>query len=288
MIIGTDKLRRFLRRRGLDIVRISAAPGQAPPLVEHLVDQLLARGEAELAAYPVPVEQLTWDNGFSLHPDGWNPFLQSAREYLSGRQTQYAGSALERFYRLYAPETAAAYLCPELPAGGPLSALQAAAYIHPWSLRSPAQRLKERRRQNRAEERQLGPGNRASGLNRMGPVSPEKGRIEFTRLTRLADSIGRRGYDRTLVRDVEVAALRRDGQMRYVIVSGYHRAAVLAALGWTQIPVLLKPRQILDETLLQNAPALRSGYWNGAELAAYLDYLFSENGTGRASELGVL
>ena len=291
-------IRRFLRRRGLDLVRISSDPGREAPLAEQLTDQLLAQGQADLDAYPVPVEELTWDNGFSMRTDGWNPYLRTVRDYLNGDCESYERSALQRFYRFFQPETAADYLCPDLPEGGPLATTDAAAYIHPWSLRSPRQRLDERRRQNREEERLaagfsgLGTaaprGGQPAGVNRMGPVSPEKGRIEFNRLVKLADSINTRGYDRTMDLDIEAAAVRRGGEMRYVIVSGYHRAAVLAALGRKHIPVLLKPRQILDEALLMNAPALRRGFWNSEELAIYLDYLFRETGAARAEKLGLL
>ena len=115
----------------------------------------------------------------------------------------------------------------------------------------------------------------------------EKGRLEFRRLATLADSIKAKGYQRTRVMDVEAVALRHRGELRYILASGFHRAAVLAALGYTSIPVLLKPRVVIDHDLILAGPAVRKGYWQAGEVPVYLDYLFTETGLTRARALGL-
>jgi hypothetical protein len=284
-------IRSMLRSRGLDIVRVAGSSGQELPLTDHVADQLLFVGQSGIPAVAIPLELLGWDNGFTLHPEGWNPYLATAREYLAGCALTYEESSLCAYYTRFTPETAAGYLCPELPADGELAGIQAAAYILPWSTQTPEERKQTRQKQNREEEAlaafPLSKKSGATGINKMGPVSLEKGRLEFQRLATLADSIKAKGYQRTRVMDVEAVALRHRGEQRYILASGLHRSAVLAALGYTSIPVVLKPRVVIDLDLILAGPAVRRGHWKAEEAAIYLDYLFTEKGGVRARALGL-
>lgn len=285
-------LRTYLRSRGLDIVRVAGVSDHSVLPAENLVDHLFSVGKEKFTALLVPVEDLTWDDGFSLDPAGWNPYLKTASEYLRGTATSYETSSLHAFYAAFSPATAAEYLATSLPGNGPLSLIPAGSYILPWSLVSPEERFLDRKRQNTEEELVASTpfSNRRNmrGLNKMGPVSYEKGRLEFSRLTRLVDSIRTKGYARSLGTDIEVVALRHRGELRYVVASGFHRSAVLAALGFRSIPVVLKPRLIVDSDLLLAGPAVRNGYWSREEVLAYLDFLFEERGLDRARALGLV
>jgi hypothetical protein len=284
-------LRSVLRSRGLDIVRVASSSGQEPPLTDQVADHLFSVGQSGVPAVAIPVELLGWDNGFTLHPEGWNPYLSAVREYLDGSVRTYEESSLCAYYSCFTPETAAGYLCPDLPADGALAGIQAASYILPWATVSPEERLQTRQKQNRDEEAlaafPFSKKSGATGINKMGPVSMEKGRLEYRRLATLADSIKAKGYQRSRVMDVEAVALRQCGEQRYIIASGFHRSAVLAALGYTSIPVLLKPRIVIDLDLILAGPAVRKGYWKAEEAAIYLDYLFNEKGGIRARALGL-
>jgi hypothetical protein len=66
--------------------------------------------------------------------------------------------------------------------------------------------------------------------------------LHFSRLAKLTDSIRRNGYSRNDEHDGDVIAklMVHPGKgVRYVLVSGKHRAAVLAALGFERIPIRL-------------------------------------------------
>ncbi|TFG86663.1 MAG: hypothetical protein E4H18_04155 [Hyphomicrobiales bacterium] len=110
-------LRSFLRSRGLDLVRTTRPGAAEPPLAGQLTDQLFCTSQECVPALAVPVELLGWDNGFTLGPGGWNPYLAAAREYLSGTARRYEESSLCSFYAAFTPATAAEYLSPTLPAG---------------------------------------------------------------------------------------------------------------------------------------------------------------------------
>ena len=293
-------IRSVALRLGFELVRRPVKGRQPLPLAEGPAGSLLSGSNAGAYPFNVPVERLSWDNGFSLHPDGWNPYVQTVRAYLAGECDSYAGSPLEAFYRSFRPDTAAAYLGPAFSADSPLHTIPAQAYILPWSLLSPEQRLRQRRRFNREEEQLsgglggLGAGGAGAkagaqhGVNKMGPISPAKGQVEFRRLTSLADSIRQKGYRRELVKDIEVAVLQHKDEWLYVTASGFHRAAVLAALGFEQIPVLPKPPLIINSDVLAGAPALRGGFWTADDLQLYFDFLYAERGRRRAGALGLL
>jgi len=285
-------LRSILRSQGFDIIKTVHKKGIEPPLTESIVDQLFTITQGSIPALSVPVSSITWDNGFSLHPNGWNPYLQTVKEYLSGTVKSYKDSTLYRFYNSFTPEFAGTYLSPSLPSLGPLSKISAHSYILPWSTLTPEERLKSRQKQNREEEKEFsslfGKKKNISGINKMGPVSLDKGQLEFNRLISLADSIKKQGYKRSLVMDIEAVALQYKDRILYVISSGFHRSAVLAALGHQSIPLLFKPRLIITMDLILQGPAVRNAYWTKDDVEIYINYLFTEKGKDRARSLGLL
>jgi hypothetical protein len=283
---GKQFIRDLLDRMGLQVIRTPSGILSGSHQAENLSESLLSGTTIGMQAFPVSVHLLTWDNGFSLHPQGWNPYAMTASALLASPSCPYEASPLARFYAVFQPTTAADYLCPELKGLGPLSVFPADSYILPWNLESPELRRCERLRQNRAEETRA-PGG-IHGINKMGPVSPWKGAFEFDRLRKLVLSITEKGYRHSMTKHIEVAILRYEGELRFVIRSGYHRAAVLSALGHTVVPVLPKPACILDMDLLGTAPALKNGYWVQTELQKYFAFLFTERGNERAASLGLL
>ena len=73
-----------------------------------------------------------------------------------------------------------------------------------------------------------------------GPVSEEKLCLEAERLKIVMSSIHRKGFQRYDGPDGDIEAqifMLEDGQWRWMVTRGLHRAAVLAALDWQCIPV---------------------------------------------------
>ncbi|WP_018526612.1 hypothetical protein [Alkalispirochaeta alkalica] len=272
-------------------IRDGLRPPPPPPVASSLAEAILSGPENHRKALQVTPGELTWDNGFSLHPQGWNPYRKTAEEIISGCR-HYRDSSLARFYTSFCPSSAAEYL--GLNRGDLLLSLPPAASLPPWSLLAPHEAMQRRIEQNRKEEREhpgcapsSGESPELLGLNRFGPVSGTKGSFEFSRIQRLVSSIQSEGYCRDRGKDIKVIALTWKSEIRYVVQGGLHRSAVLAALGVQEIPVILKISGLIDLSLLQTSPAVKSGYWPPDLVEEYLAFLFTETGWNRASRLGL-
>ena len=118
------------------------------------------------------------------------------------------------------------------------------------------------------------------GVSFYGPVSPDKLALEYRRLVELRAAIQNGGYQPGLYGDIDgYFMLDQQGQYRFFVRGGKHRAAVLAHLGWTHVPVVFKrewPRVVRlrdssewplvhDGTLAEPAArAVFSSYFSGA------------------------
>jgi hypothetical protein len=87
-------------------------------------------------------------------------------------------------------------------------------------------------------EKGLGPEH---GISLFGPCTREKIELEFARLTETFASIKAHGYLPDRFGDITGYFLLDNGQFRFVVRGGKHRAAALAAMGRTHLPVRLKP-----------------------------------------------
>ena len=79
-----------------------------------------------------------------------------------------------------------------------------------------------------------------SGWASCGPVSSEKCEAEARRLYDLILSMQKNGYQRHDGKDGDVtgtALINEKKDWRWIITSGHHRASVLAALGFSEIPI---------------------------------------------------
>ncbi len=304
MRLLADILKKLLHDLGFRLVRI---PKNQSEISNSLADVVLSQRIMSETAFNAPMYSLTWDNGFSLHPEGWNPYKETAAALLANPELDYEDSVLKKFYDQFQPRNAAEYLCPDLPDTEVLAKFPGAAFIAPWSLISMEEALIKRHVQNRKEEQVWlmcskswkaglwgstvendSPLCEQDGVNKMGPVSKRKGKIEFARLATLIRSLSEKGYQRNRVNDIIVVPLKHQGCIRFVVRKGLHRSAVLAALGHQDVPVIFSPCTLVDLELLYSSPAVRHGYWTKKNVKQYLDFLFFETGTIRARKLGLV
>lgn len=121
-----------------------------------------------------------------------------------------------------------------------------------------------------------------------GTWSDRKGEIELFRLASLLQSITTHGYHRgdTNDGDIEGYLLRRDGELRFVVVRGLHRAAVLAALQHPMLVVRLFVNLIIDLESITSWPLVRQGVWSRAMAIRYFNHLYDFDGDGWKSRNG--
>src|SRR5690606_28510436 len=109
----------------------------------------------------------------------------------------------------------------------------------------------------------------AHGASEYGPVSVEKGSLEFDTLRLLLEKVRKNGYRRHDGPDGDIFALPlidRSNRVRFLIRGGKHRMAVVAALGYETVPLRLllnKAPPRLQE--VQHWPRVRSGVYSAAQ-----------------------
>lgn len=214
----------------------------------------------------VPLAYCRNRRGFPYSQDGPHPFVRTTRAYAEGRAACYEGSPLERYYAHYQPQNAAESLGLH---GDPSPALLAAppyGVVVPWERRPLAEGHERCARIAKNESRTHGANlSLEHGTSGVGPVSKEKGALEFSRLAKLADSIRAKGYIRSEMRDGDISArplLWCGRGVRYVLYGGKHRAAVLAALGFNLIPIRVRMGNLPRSDEIEQWPHVKDGLFS--------------------------
>jgi len=105
------------------------------------------------------------------------------------------------------------------------------------------------------------------------------------RLTQTRTSILKQGYQPNRYGDIQGCLLQRGGEGRFLVHSGKHRAAVLAAAGWVKIPVtfsLILPRSI-NETTAHSWPFVKSGIFDARTAVSIFNSYIDLDGTQQFS-----
>lgn len=177
---------------------------------------------------------------------------QHVRYYEDGIQS------FRRFYELHQPRNQFEAIMLDDTLVGSFFPIQPPKRREPWSLEIQGGR-----------EEKLGPEH---GTQRHGPVSERKLLFEKKRLDRVRRSVEKRGFIKRgddFIRFGEVIIDDSDpGKLdfRVVLQAGYHRASLLAYLGWPLIPMMPSPQMSWRDIRLSDLPR-----WPGL-----LDGTFSE------------
>ena len=148
------------------------------------------------------------------------------------------------------------------------------ASVLPWSARTPAEIREGRRRTATFEGLQQGRRARLEdGVTAFGPVAPRKLALEVERLLQLLQSVRSRGFSRHSPRSpLQVGALRRGEEYRWLIYSGQHRFATAAAFGVDTLPAMVT--QVIRGEDARFWPQVASGLFTEAGATAVFNRLF--------------
>lgn len=213
---------------------------------------------------------------FPMDPFGRHPFIATVRAFGEGL-TDPRTSPLSDYYRGYRPQTAAEVLGLPLAEVHPELARGPFAATLPWDFRSPVEAqafwqmicaLDYRRHGFDLDHRH--------GWKAWGPVTDVALQAEFLRLLRAYRSILRQGYLRHSAHDGDIGGriLRSGSETRILLEAGQHRAAVLAALGWTGIPLRMTS-SIVDRADVSSWPNVRRGFFTRQQALAVFDRVFA-------------
>lgn len=207
-----------------------------------------------------------------------NPFVETLLAYQRGDCAAYEKSPLHRYYDLWQPMNAAEVVGlngqdahPALRAAPPIGA------VMPWESWQPD--VIASVRAGLIEEDNRNQGIRlphTHGWHLCGPVSIEKGRVEFMRFTRIYDSIRRHGYRRRAWDpDGEIGGiiLSRGGVSRFLVRPGVHRFTALASLSIDYIPMRLHPIVVRRDDNF-SWPNVRKGLFSPQQATDIFDRIF--------------
>lgn len=206
---------------------------------------------------------------------GGHPFIDTLVSVMDGTVTGYSGSPLEAYYAGWQPASAADVLG----VGGAtaLRWLPPMASVLPWDSLTPEDHLRLWTDIAARDYRDNGfDPPTGSGWKGWGPVHPDTGRAEFTRLSRAMQGIRRHGYRRHSAYDGDIAgqALCMGDKIRFALGPGQHRIAALAALGYDDIPLRCDPHFIRREDA-ERWPNVRRGVYTRDQALGVFDRIFA-------------
>jgi hypothetical protein len=229
----------------------------------------------------VDIEHLRGNSalGFPFARSIGHPYIDTVDAYLAGECRQFHGSPLDAFYTRWRPCNAAVTLGLDPQCASPvLRGMPPYAAMSPWFPHPPELLLSIRQAATRNENVlygvDIGPDH---GTLVNGPWSAEKGNLEFRRLSSITDSIRLKGFVESTDQNsfLNAHVMIRGADWRVKVRNGNHRLAVLVALGWTRVPVMIismsgSPRR--DE--IASWPLVREGVFSSDEASSIFDRIF--------------
>lgn len=244
------------------------------------VDPLTAVYRAEPVDTLVPVSVCRNVTLFGFGPGSFDAWQETARQLASEPDTPAGETVLARFAATFQPRTAAEVLFSspraDVPESSPLWRIDTAdvRFFWPWS-----------------PEVRPWPANVPIDLRlpSHGPLGERVLELEVWRLKRLVASVKENGY-RPLERDaIRGTLLMLGDKLRFIIRAGFHRVAVLAALGHDEVPVRLASgaQRLMSVDQLGTWPLVREGVFSPELADLLVDRLFAEDGSVMAERLGL-
>lgn len=276
-------LKSTLRRLpyGSTLMQVARGPQKAV----RFDDPLEAIYSQSHIVFEVPADRCKYTYQFSYGLRGWHPFVRTLLQYLDEPSLTYERSILCKYYSRYQPKV---ILDLFLEGDDRRKFADSRLAREPIKDHYPCLPWDPKFVPMRGE----GGLAVADGLQGFGPVSEEKGEFEFSRLLTTWESILRKGYRPTRDSDGEIRGyfLKRGNDYRFMIRAGFHRAAVLSAMGYDHLRVKFKsdfPR-VIDRSDLKNWPLVRQGVVEPEVAEQIFETFFNEDGSGKAKNWGLL
>ena len=285
-VIGASlNIRRLISRFGSKVKRYAETP---PPLYDDPMEALYNMWDGNRASFMCELERCVTYNGLEFRKGGWHPFEATLREYECNGASTYEGSTLQRFYESWTPANARSALICELYSSYELTKHPSYAFVFPWEPTTIQERIRHVKRYMREEGKKFSSSITVeNGYNHHGPVSEEKGQIEYDRCVNVFNSIKSNGYKRERG-DVRVTILRRGDEVRFLIKDGFHRTAAVSALGYSSVPAVPRHGALIDIAHVDDWPQVKKGVWLRDDAIRYFDHLFEFDSRQWAGELDLV
>ncbi|MBS3804762.1 MAG: hypothetical protein KGY54_09470 [Oleiphilaceae bacterium] len=237
----------------------------------------------------VDLEDCRWfgASGLSYSNDSLHPYVRTLMEYEAGQCITYEGSYLQKYWQSWTPKNLAEYFDLELNKYCHPLLLQTPPNhnILPWSPSGTVDYMKQEKWKNRSDYRALVNAGCAPARS-CGPKPDWFGEARFQHLVSIFKSIKKTGYRPEVSTKIPYdqqhilgSCLIREGQVRFNILNGQHRASVLSALGHTTAPIIVNchasrgPGTVRREEVA-HWPLVRLGILSANEALAIFDRIF--------------
>jgi hypothetical protein len=247
------------------------------PIVAHY----LFGARAHIIDVPLPRCRAWGPSAFVCDTNSNNPFVDTLVEYHDTPDLTYDESPLRTFYERCIPESASQLLGIDgVGSTSYLASLSPYAYVFPWENVDLRKRQESRTGIVASENRRNGFSLDVNhGHPHWGPVTPEKGAIEFRRLTQVYISIQENGFRYRDPKGGTIAAsaiLSRGKEWCVHVRKGNRRIAALAALGYSTAPIRFGDVQpaVIRRDDVDAWPQVRSGVYQTNEALLVFDRLF--------------
>lgn len=274
---------------GVEIKRIDSII-ERPRLFNDYKEALLFNQGGKHSAFLCPIAKCTHYIGLGFSKLDWHPFVQTVHQLQDNPSLTYDTSILKDYYNNWIPKTASEAIagfhdCPEIF----VTLKPHLLFLSPWAALTQADIDIDVEWWNRKDNTEHG----RSDLNYpehgwafFGPTHADKGILEFNRLVKLYKSLSNNGYDESKGY-VGVSVLKSGDDYRYLVGGGgYHRIAVMAALGFETAPATFHRNSVIDVKDIRVWPNVRNGIWSEQQAKAYVDHLFEFDSKRWAEELG--
>ncbi len=208
----------------------------------------------------------------TLHP--FVPASLAALEAADATNTRVS-DILDQYYAVVQPASALDVLDLEPDDAPGLVGAAPTDYVMPWTHVTPEEIRSSRQRVAVFEGLQNGFSvDPSDGMTTFGPVKPAKLSMEALRISRLARSVKAKGFLGLGGREpLQVCALRRDQECRWLIQHGQHRFAMAAAMGIEKVPAQVT--QVIRREDAAYWPNVVNGSYTAAGAAKLFDRLFA-------------
>ena len=215
--------------------------------------------------------------GYKCIPAAGHPYIMAVEAYLMNNSKEQCVKVLADYYERNRPKTASDLfnlsfqnvVLREMPA------IQAEV---PWRELSGDKVQQRRRRQSLKEMAcSLEEISLYGETNIFGPVTSQRIVVECERLLAVTESILKKGY-RSGYRNGEHVTgwllINESNEWIVDIGGGKHRIAVLAALGYEKVPVVLSSKRLVFRGRANDWPGVRSGQFTVQEAKLIFDNVF--------------
>ncbi|MBZ0333207.1 hypothetical protein [Marinobacter sp. AL4B] len=242
--------------------------------------ELIYKSNKRRILIQVPVRDIRFlgPHGFNAGVNSNAPFVSTVKEYVDGTAKDYKKSSLCSFYSTFQPKSISKYLYLDEAKNDILNKLPASGVFLPWEDEDPVIKIDKRARQVEDDNKEHKADLMISeGDPFYGPVSFEKGKLEYNRLINVYKSIAENGFKVDLKGNNNISAiiLENNNRYRYFITAGQHRIAALSVLNYDFIPLQVFTGLIVRRSEVKFWPGVIKEYFTESEALTVFDDIFT-------------